>query len=294
VIDSQQNDDEKPSTDRMKNSSYLFLPTSLFWRVNRELLINLAGGRALLLELAHPLVATGVAQHSGFQQHPFRRLWRTMQVMTQLTFGNEEERSHALRAFHGCHKNVQGRLPKGEGRYEGGSHYHAEHPELKLWVLATLIDSALLAHEVFISPLSPSDKQSYYEDCKPMASLLGIPSSLRPASYEAFQQYLDEMLESEILHVGENARQIVAALLQPRWFRPVVQAAHFFGTGLLPERVRAMYNLRWDKNEEERLRRLATRLQWLRAHLPSCVCVSPKASFAEWRGNWATIFALQK
>ena len=38
----------------------------------------LAGGRALLLQLAHPKVAAGVAQYSHFQQNPLARLQRTM------------------------------------------------------------------------------------------------------------------------------------------------------------------------------------------------------------------------
>lgn len=270
--------------DDMKNNhSHLSSPASVFWRVNRELLINLAGGRALLLELAHPLVAAGVAQHSNFQKNPFRRLWRTMHVMTQLTFGAEAERKHALRAFHGCHQNVRGRLARAEGRYEAGNHYHAEDPELKLWVLATLIDSAVLAHEVFIAPLSLSEKNSYYEDCKAVARLLGVPASVMPLSYEDFKRYMNDMLESETLHVGENARQIVAALLQPGWFRPFAQVVHFFGTGLLPQSVRAKYQFDWDENEEERLQRFARLTKRLRPSLPGFMCVSPKSLLEELR-----------
>jgi len=40
----------------------VFGPDSLTWRINREALIFLGGGRALLLQLAHPWVAAAIAE----------------------------------------------------------------------------------------------------------------------------------------------------------------------------------------------------------------------------------------
>ena len=36
----------------------------------------LGGGRALLMQVAHPLVAAGVAEHSGYREDPWKRLER--------------------------------------------------------------------------------------------------------------------------------------------------------------------------------------------------------------------------
>ena len=59
----------------------------------------LAGwGRAILLQLAHPLVAQGVADHSGFaadRRGRVRRLQRTLRAMLALTFGTAEEVAEA-------------------------------------------------------------------------------------------------------------------------------------------------------------------------------------------------------
>ena len=38
----------------------------MMWRVNRESVLLLGGRAALLLQLAHPLVAAAVADHSDF------------------------------------------------------------------------------------------------------------------------------------------------------------------------------------------------------------------------------------
>lgn len=261
----------------MNTVSSLSVRNDSFRRVNRELLIYLAGGRALLLELAHPFVAAGVAQHSDFRRRPLRRLWRTLRVMLQLTFGKEEAQRHALQMFQRCHRHVHGCLPEREGRHEAGTFYHAADPDLKMWVLATLIDSALAAYEMFVAPLSWAEKQFYYEDCKPVAQWLGVTAPQWPENYAAFTRYMNEMLEGETLHVGENARGIVAAVLRPLWLRPIARLALFFGTGLLPERVRAGYQLHWSVSEQERLQRFAMRLRRLRARLPDRVCILPQA-----------------
>ena len=52
-------------------------PGTAMWRVNREAVLLGAGPAALLLQIAHPHVAEGVAHHSDFQSDPWRRLRRT-------------------------------------------------------------------------------------------------------------------------------------------------------------------------------------------------------------------------
>src|SRR2546422_6489442 len=59
----------------------LFGPESVVWRVNREAVALLGGGRALLLQIAHPLVAAAVAAHSRPPAQPLVRLPRTPQLM---------------------------------------------------------------------------------------------------------------------------------------------------------------------------------------------------------------------
>ncbi len=265
----------------MKNGSYLFPPANIFRRVNREWLINLAGGRALLLELAHPLVAAGVAQHSQFQQYPLRRLWRTWTVMTQIIFGKQAEQRRALEAFHGCHVQVHGRLPRAEGQYPAGRTYDAHDPELKLWVLATLIDSALVAYESLVTPLHCEEREEYYEESKRVAERLGIPACIMPKGYNEFEKYMKSMIASERLHVGEHARHVVAALLAARRLRPLTKIAHFFGVGFLPERLRTEYRFIWTGAEEERFRCIVAGIRRFRASWPNILFVNPHAQLSD-------------
>src|SRR5437667_9471751 len=55
----------------------LFGPGSVVWRVARERILLVGGPAALLLQLAHPLVAEAVAAHSGFGREPLQRLLAT-------------------------------------------------------------------------------------------------------------------------------------------------------------------------------------------------------------------------
>ena len=101
----------------LSNNDTLFVPGTAFWRVNRELLLNLAGSSALLMELAHPLVAAGVAENSHFRRHPLARLYRTGRSMADMTFGTVQSALQAARHINNCHRRVRGVLQEGTGRF---------------------------------------------------------------------------------------------------------------------------------------------------------------------------------
>ena len=74
----------------------LFGPGSVTWRVNGESVLLAGGGRALLLQVAHPSVAAGVEQHSSYDTDPWGRLIRTLDVVTKITFGDSEASARAV------------------------------------------------------------------------------------------------------------------------------------------------------------------------------------------------------
>jgi uncharacterized protein (DUF2236 family) len=65
----------------------LFGPESITWRVNREGVLLLGGGAALILQVAHPLVGAGVAEHSNYREDPWGRLYRTLDLTTSRSSG---------------------------------------------------------------------------------------------------------------------------------------------------------------------------------------------------------------
>ena len=84
-------------------------PRSEAWRLNREAMLLLgAGPRALLLQIAHPLVAAGVAEHSDFRADPWLRLSGTLRSYLRIVYGTADEARGEIRRLHDLHRGVRG------------------------------------------------------------------------------------------------------------------------------------------------------------------------------------------
>ena len=132
-------------------------PGSVSWRINREIVLVAAWGRAILLQLAHPLVAAGVGDHSRFRDSfaaGVRRLRSTVRAMLSLTFGDDDEVVTAAARINAIHDSVTGRLEAASGRFARGDTYSAHDPELLRWVHATLLDSILVVFQLLVGPLT--------------------------------------------------------------------------------------------------------------------------------------------
>src|SRR3712207_9141309 len=92
----------------MAGKSGLFGPGTVTWKVNREMVLLAGGGRALLLQVAHPLVAAGVAEHSNYREDPWGRLYRTLDVTTKITFGDTETARETSERLARMHTRVRG------------------------------------------------------------------------------------------------------------------------------------------------------------------------------------------
>ena len=102
-------------------------------RVNREAVVVLGWGRAILLQLAHPLVTAGVGAHSGFDAGALayvRRMRGTIGSMLSLTFGTDAEVRETAGRINAIHRRVHGRLDRAVGRYPAGTPYDATDPAL--------------------------------------------------------------------------------------------------------------------------------------------------------------------
>lgn len=183
-----------------------FGPRSAAWRINGETALLLAGPRALLMQIAHPAVARGVIQHSGFRRDPFERLRRTLESMLAITFGDHREAARAAEAVNDVHRRVRGVMPD-------GSPYDALDPELLLWVHATLVDSALVAYERFVAPIPPPARERYYAEMGRQATALRVPADLLPPTHEDFRRYVTATTAG--LDVGDDARSLLDDVLLP-------------------------------------------------------------------------------
>ncbi len=226
----------------------LFPPDAVIRRVNGEAVLLLGGGRALLMQLAHPLVARAVNDHSSFRTDPFTRLQRTLDTVYTIVFGSEAQALEAASALAAVHERVR------------GPGYRASDPELLLWVHATLVDTALRVHRRFLGGLRTDEVDRYYAEAVLVGELLGVPRSVQPPDFTRFRGYVRTMVGS--LEVTGEARDVARAVLHPRLPWPVVPVAEPLAVlgrqltvGLLPPPLRRAYGLSWDPGAPGRAHR---------------------------------------
>jgi uncharacterized protein (DUF2236 family) len=224
---------------------------SVAWRVNAERLVIIGWGRAILLQLSHPLLAAGVFDHSGFRSTPWAagvRLHHTIRAMLSLTFGDGAQRERTLNAIRQVHRRVNGILPSDVGTFRAGARYSAEDPALVLWVHATLVESCLLAYERLVEPLTPAERDAYCVEAAPVAVALNAREEEVPRTWREVREYLDRVYASGTTAVGAQARELADAVLWPRgrWLvAPAAWANRIITLGLLPPHVRDQYGFRW-------------------------------------------------
>jgi uncharacterized protein (DUF2236 family) len=224
----------------------LFGPGSTVWRVARERVLLVAGPAALLLQLAHPLVAAGVAAHSGFRNDPFQRLRATLDATLRVTFVDREQARSAAEGVRRVHEGVHGRLPHSVGQYAAGTLYDARDPTLALWVYATLIATSVDAHERFVRGLGGAALERHYQQARPFARLFGVTEDVLPPDRSAFDRYYQSMVAGQALSVGPEAAALAAQVLAPplpRWLRISLPMIRAVTADLLPQRIAAWFGL---------------------------------------------------
>jgi uncharacterized protein (DUF2236 family) len=249
-------------------------------RINGERLMLLSWGRAILLQLAHPLVAAGVAEHSSFREGKLTavtRLHATLRSMLSLTFGTAAQRDATFARINDIHRRVNGTLREATGTFAAGTPYSAEDPALLLWVYGTLLDSALLVYDRLIEPLSEDERDRYCTDGVPVVRGLGVEHG-EPRSSSDLARYMTDMYGSGSIAVGGQARELAAALLAPplAWTAaPATRVNRLFTVGLLPRHIREQYGFSWTTRDERSLEWWTHTLRRVRPWLPD--------TFALWR-----------
>lgn len=218
---------------------------SLIRRVHRERAVALYGPRALLMQAAHPLAVSGLLAHSDALDDPYERLARTAQTMNTIVFGTRSDADRLTAHVRAMHARARGRIPRAVGRYPAGTPYRADDPELLLWVLFTLIDSALVVYRRYVDSLSRDDEARLWEDYKIVGRLFGLESQQLPATIDDLDAYRRRMLDGDELEVTDwarrRAREIVFEPPVPWAIRPLVETVNFVTIALLPDQIRRQY-----------------------------------------------------
>ena len=227
-----------------------FTDDSMLRRVVSERVLVLAGARTLLMQAAHPLAFAGLMAHTKGLDDPYERLARTAQVMNLIGFGTREEADRATRRVRAMHRRVRGALAEPAGRFPAGTPYAADAPELLLWILATLADSALTVYPRYVRALDRDERDALWRDYKVVGRLFGLADAELPETIEDFDAYMRGMLEGDDLHVTPDARELAVEIVMrppvPVTLKPVLELVNQITIGLLPAKVRREFGFSWD------------------------------------------------
>jgi uncharacterized protein (DUF2236 family) len=227
-----------------------FTDASLLRRVHREKVVALSGPRALLMMAAHPVAFEGFFMATGSLDDPYTRLRRTAEVMDAIAWGTKADADRKTRRVRAMHARARGTLPRDAGRFGAGTPWAADDPELLLWIVACLADSAVLVYDRYVTAMDAATRDAYWRDYRTVGRLFGLRDADMPATWAEFEAYMSDMLGSGDLHVTSTAREVgIDVVLRPPVplkVRPLVELANVITVGLLPRDIRRGYGFRWD------------------------------------------------
>jgi uncharacterized protein (DUF2236 family) len=225
----------------------LFGPSSMVWRVHRERALLLSAPAVLLLQLAHPLIAAAVAEHTDRGRTPAERAGATIGLNLAVIFGDREQAERAASHVRNLHGRIAGQMPQAVGSFSAGSPYRADDPELLGWGHATIVWAGIEAYESFVSPLSASDRDRYVAEARSFGAAFGVAADSLPSTHDELRAHVSSLVK-DVLRVGAGARLEAEEVLRPRgrWVElaagPVQRAVT---AGLLPDPVRRGFDLPW-------------------------------------------------
>lgn len=266
------------------NETGYFGPDSITWQLYREPFAILGGVRALLLQVAHPAVAEGVAKYSTFQSDPFGRGFRTFKAMARIYFGDKQQADQTAARLQKMHSGIRGNYPQPalEGTHPYEVAFVATDPELMMWVLATLTDTTLKVYEWLPGQHLPPDwRERFYEESKITARLFGIPDTLYPADLQAFNAYFNTILNSDLLGSTPACRTIAQAIVR----HPKAPGAFLdrFAEGWLPRPLCERLGITIHPEPEKRLAKLLRRAAGIFRLIPRALRYSPAYHQAHYR-----------
>lgn len=258
-------------------------PDSVSWRYSSDLRLFFGSLTALLMQVAHPTVGSGVRDHSNFEAEPWARLFRTIDWVNLTIYGGPDavEVSRRLREMH---RQIKGSNPD-------GSRYHALEPGVYAWVHATLIWSVVHGQRRFGSGMEQAEVDRFYAEWLGLGRLLGIRDGDLPSTWDGFLAYFDETIATRLTHhptvdtvLRASARPALPDSL-PRWTMPLwrvlrlpmVHVLMLTGIGCLPPAVRERLGLRWTRWQERELKLLAAVSRSLTPVLPKSLRINGPA-----------------
>jgi uncharacterized protein (DUF2236 family) len=226
---------------------------SMLRAVHEEKAVGLLyGQRALCIGAVKPLNYVGTSEHTRNKLTPFRRITHTAAMFEAVFFGGRGEADKVLGAVHRMHERVVGELPQDAGaHYPAGTPYAALDPQLMLWTVAVIADSAIWFYDHLVRPLGDAQREALWQDYMRFAELFRTPRVALPGTYAQFRAWYEDQLAGPDLFLTEEARYMGYASAFEIPMSPSRTAAKrvhdLVMLGSLPERVRELYDLHYTR-----------------------------------------------
>ncbi len=209
--------------------------------LQRESINFAGGGRAALLQLAHPYVANGIVQHSNLARDgAAQRFNNTFLYMFAMLFADPEGSVRASRTVRALHAKVQGTMQEDVGLFSKDSRYDATHAHAVLWVHLTLVETSLLMYELFVQRVSAEDKETFVRATNKFAKgMFGVPDDLLPRDYRHFAALCAAYVASPVLAIGDSARAVDHYVWKPpgRHMGALMTVVRWHTFCMLPARI---------------------------------------------------------
>lgn len=257
-------------------------PRSVAWKIGGDLGVFLGGGRAALLQLAHPMVAYAVDHHSKTRSDVMGRFQRTFRNVFAMIFGELDDALAAARRVHNVHTRIHGEIPHSIGGWRAHTPYHANESEALRWVHATLVDTTIAVRDRLDGALPTALKDTYIVEMNRFAALFGIPRDLLPDSWSAHEAYMQRMLSSNLIAVAPVAREMAMFLVgrgvatQP----PLGRVVEAITATLLPEHLARDFGLASSRLSNAAVRIALATTAPIYRRLPAALVSIPARSLA--------------
>lgn len=259
-------------------------PGSVVWKVGGDWTMLLGGGRSLILQVGHPVVAAGVARFSNFEEAPWKRLVGTLDLYMRVVYGGRDEtREEAGERLRTMHERIKGEFPD-------GTPWHALDPEYFHWVHATLVDGIVEMTARFNRPLTTLECELLYEEMRAVGELYGLREQDMPPDWSSFRDYFRHMVEDE-LRDSDTLQHVMRSIFRPAkpplpqlpdriWpllQRPGGELVRLVSVGSLPPILRERFGLHWSRERELALRAQQRTISAVFPRLPDRLRLMPPA-----------------
>ncbi len=238
-------------TEDVSDRGYFPRGASMLRRVHEEKAVGLMyGQRALCVGAVKPLNYVGTSEHTRNKRTPFRRITHTAAMFEAVFFGTRAEADRVLGVVHRMHERVVGELREDAGSHNPvGTPYSALDPELMLWTVAVIADSAVWFYEHLVRPLTATEREALWQDYVRFAELFQTPRAALPDTYAEFRAWYERHLAGPDLFLTDEARYMGYASafeIPMSGSKASAKRVHdLIMLGSLPPRVRELYGLRY-------------------------------------------------